>query len=241
VNRFAVTTIFAAMTAATAVNVFGVGRDALASPETKTWALAAYAILRLAVVAAFSVFVFLRSPARRSSRDPIALIACAAAVGGVVVLQQPAATASTPLVVLGDVLALVSCVWLLVSVLALGRCFGVLPEVRGLVTRGPYRLVRHPVYLGELGACTGLVLAAPTPWNLCVAAFFAAAQAVRMRLEEVALLDEFPEYADYSSATPSLVPGLQGIARLRAPRSRADWNVLRAGRARTTELRERSS
>ena len=105
-------------------------------------------------------------------------------------------------------MTLVSCAWLLVSVLALGRCFGVLPEVRGLVTHGPYRLIRHPVYLGELGACAGLVLASPSVWNFGVAAAFALAQATRMRLEERALLEAFPEYAAYAAGTPRLVPRL---------------------------------
>jgi protein-S-isoprenylcysteine O-methyltransferase Ste14 len=111
-------------------------------------------------------------------------------------------------VLTGEVLALLSCVWLLASVLTLGRCFGVLPEARGLVTRGPYGLVRHPVYLGELGACAGLVLAAPTVWNFAVAAVFAGAQAVRMRLEEAELQAHFPGYAGYAARTPRLVPRL---------------------------------
>ena len=90
--------------------------------------------------------------------------------------------------------------------LALGRCFGILPEARGLVTRGPYRFVRHPVYLGELGAVAGLSIGAPSLWNLLVLVAFYAAQAARMRLEEQALGREFPEYADYGAVTPRLVP-----------------------------------
>jgi protein-S-isoprenylcysteine O-methyltransferase Ste14 len=208
VSRFAVTAIFLAMTAATLVSVLESWREALATPEGRAWAVAAYTVLRLAIVAAFSLFVFMRPPSRRPSRDPIALVACATAVAAVVVLQKPPEGASTSVVVLGDLLALVSCIWLLASVLTLGRCFGVLPEVRGLVREGPYRIVRHPVYLGELGACAGLVVAAPTAWNVGVAAVFAAAQAVRMRLEEEAIAEEFPEYAEYAHATPALFPRL---------------------------------
>jgi protein-S-isoprenylcysteine O-methyltransferase Ste14 len=50
------------------------------------------------------------------------------------------------------------------------------------------------------------VLAAPTAWNLFVAAAFVGAQAVRMRLEEKELGEQFPEYARYAAETPRLFP-----------------------------------
>jgi protein-S-isoprenylcysteine O-methyltransferase Ste14 len=51
----------------------------------------------------------------------------------------------------------------LASLLSLGRWFGVRPALRGLATRGPYRLVRHPMYLAYVVADVGYNLQA---WNL---------------------------------------------------------------------------
>jgi protein-S-isoprenylcysteine O-methyltransferase Ste14 len=208
VSRWTVTGVFIALTVATATGAVAAWRDALADPVLRAGAEAGYASLRTAIVLAFSLFVFTRGPSRRPSRDPVAFGACAAAVGGIVLLQAPPGTAATSLVLAGDLVAFLACIWLLASVISLGRCFGVLPEARGLVTRGPYRFVRHPVYLGELVACAGLVLAAPTTWNFSVAAVFAGAQAVRMRLEEKELGEQFPEYGLYAAETPRLVPRL---------------------------------
>lgn len=207
-SRWPVTAFFVALTVATGTRAVGVWQDAFADPALRIWAEAGYASLRTAVVVAFSLFVFTRGPSRRPVRDPVAFAACAAAVGSLVLLQGPQEGTATSLVLAGDIVALAACIWLLAAVLALGRCFGVLPEARGLVTRGPYGVVRHPVYLGELAACAGLALAAPTAWNLFVAAVFVGAQAVRMRLEENELGEHFPEYARYAAETPRLLPRL---------------------------------
>jgi protein-S-isoprenylcysteine O-methyltransferase Ste14 len=180
-------------------------QTALEVGTTRAWALVGYWTLKAAIVAAFTFFIAVRPESRRPSRDPLAFVACAAALVLVVILRQPSGS-STTLVLAGDFVALASYVWLLASVLALGKCFGILPEARGLVTRGTYRFVRHPVYLGELGAVLGFVIGAPTFWNIGVLVAFYAAQAVRMRLEEQALTREFPEYAGYAAATPRLVP-----------------------------------
>ena len=128
------------------------------------------------------------------------------AIAAVLAFTPPGGGAAPGLILAGDLVAVLACIWLLASVLALGRCFGVLPEARGLVTRGPYRAVRHPVYLGEITACAGLALAAPSLRNGLVLAVFVGAQLVRMGFEERALTHAFPEYAAYAERTPRLVP-----------------------------------
>jgi protein-S-isoprenylcysteine O-methyltransferase Ste14 len=55
--------------------------------------------------------------------------------------------------------------------LALGKSFGVLPALRSSVVRGPYRLVRHPAYAGELLMALACFVAGPSliatlPWLL---------------------------------------------------------------------------
>ena len=212
-SRWVVTGIFLVLAIGGVAASVAAWADAFADPSVRGWSIAGFVGLRTAVLFAVSVCVFMRRPPRRNSREPIAFAACAVALAAVVLLERPSDVSSTTLVVIGDVVALAAWGWLLVSFVTLGRCFGLLPEARGLVTRGPYRLVRHPVYLGEFGAMAGLLIASSTARNLGVAVAFVAAQAVRMRLEERALADEFPEYASYAGQTPRLLPRLRASGR----------------------------
>lgn len=92
------------------------------------------------------------------------------------------------------------------SLLNLGRSFAILPAEREIVVRGTYRLVRHPVYLGELlmvGSCClaiGHLLAVPI--------FLASLSVLVIRiLQEEAMLGRFPEYRDYrNQVTRRLAP-----------------------------------
>jgi protein-S-isoprenylcysteine O-methyltransferase Ste14 len=52
--------------------------------------------------------------------------------------------------------------------LSLGRSFGFTPANRGVVCRGMYRWVRHPIYLGYLITHAGFLVANPTAWNVAV-------------------------------------------------------------------------
>jgi protein-S-isoprenylcysteine O-methyltransferase Ste14 len=206
VASWTVPAVFTIAAASTGVHTAASVSEALAHSTARAWLLALYALLRTGIVTAFAVFTVGRRKPKRLSRSPLAFAACAVAVAAVLAFASPNSETPEAYVIAGDALAVAFSVWLLVSVLSLGRNFGVLPEARGLVTRGPYRLVRHPVYLGELGACTGLALAAASIYNVFALAALMVAQGVRMVLEERALVEAFPDYRRYASDTPRLVP-----------------------------------
>lgn len=179
---------------------------AVAEPGVRAGLDAVYDLLRTSVTAMFALFTIGRAAPRRRSRSLVAFAGCAVALGATAAFRNPPPGAPDVLVLAGDAVAVASCGWVLMSVLCLGRCFGILPEARGLVRRGPYRIVRHPVYLGEMGACTGLAIAAPGVVNVVALVAVIAAQFVRMSLEETALRAAFPAYQSYAQEVPQVVP-----------------------------------
>ena len=94
------------------------------------------------------------------------------------------------------------------AALVLGRSISILPQARGLVTRGPYSLVRHPIYLGEIVAAVGIALLHLSSWALLLLGLQCIFQFQRMKIEERMLAQFFPEYGDYMARTARLVPGV---------------------------------
>jgi len=94
------------------------------------------------------------------------------------------------------------------AALVLGRSISILPEARRLVTWGPYALVRHPLYLGEIVATAGIALQYLSAWALLLLALICAFQLQRMKYEERVLFQVFPKYGDYMARTARLMPGV---------------------------------
>jgi protein-S-isoprenylcysteine O-methyltransferase Ste14 len=109
------------------------------------------------------------------------------------------------------VTAMVSAIGLtlvIVGKMALGRSFGVVPANRGIVVRGPYSFVRHPIYTGYLITHVGFVLANPTTWNISLILVGDAALIVRALMEE-RVLSQDVEYQGYCQRVGwHLMPGV---------------------------------
>jgi protein-S-isoprenylcysteine O-methyltransferase Ste14 len=79
----------------------------------------------------------------------------------------------------------------------LRRSFSITVEVRALVTSGPYRWLRHPIYLGEILTALGVLTWRFSLQSLILFIIFAQIQLLRARWEENKLTDSFPEYQNY--------------------------------------------
>ena len=87
----------------------------------------------------------------------------------------------------------------------LGHSFGIAPADRGLVNAGPYRFIRHPMYLGELISLVGSVTGDPSSGNLILLSVLLLTLLLRMRWEELAVSN----YGSYARQVRwRLIPGV---------------------------------
>jgi protein-S-isoprenylcysteine O-methyltransferase Ste14 len=123
-----------------------------------------------------------------------------------VLLLRPDGTAAAGAAFLGTAMQIAGAIAACVCLLELGRSFGVVAANRGIKSRGPYALVRHPIYAAYAVATVGYLLTAPTLWNLAVVAVALGAQLRRIAAEE-AVLAVSPEYREYARRVPwRLIP-----------------------------------
>ena len=109
---------------------------------------------------------------------------------------------------LADVLLICGLAWAVWSLRYLDRNISVLAQARDIVSRGPYRWVRHPLYLGELVAALGIAIAVNSYLALALWMALCGLQAYRAVREEQVLLQTLPAYRAYRSRTAALLPGI---------------------------------
>ncbi|MDX1817475.1 MAG: isoprenylcysteine carboxylmethyltransferase family protein [Marinobacter sp.] len=74
---------------------------------------------------------------------------------------------------------------------------------------GPYRIVRHPGYAGNIFALFGIVLAFSSTWTLIPVTVALIIAVIRTMLEDQTLKDELPGYRDYAQRVRyRLIPGI---------------------------------
>jgi protein-S-isoprenylcysteine O-methyltransferase Ste14 len=104
----------------------------------------------------------------------------------------------------------------LFALCCLGGSFAVTPQARTLRAGGPYRLVRHPMYVGNMLSLLGLGLLIGTPEAMLVAVAVAGLQIGRASYEERLLLSIFPAYGAYKLQVGGFFPHVEILKSLRA-------------------------
>ena len=107
--------------------------------------------------------------------------------------------ASTACVLIGMIMTLV-------TIRHLGRSFSLVPQARNVVQTGPYRWIKHPLYLAEEIAVLGVVLRNPTPLTAVLLVLHIGVQVCRIHYEEDLLRRNCPEYSSYEASRWRLIP-----------------------------------
>ncbi len=158
---------------------------------------------------------------------PLRVLVLLATLAAFVVLERSAGTVALPVTVrlVGVLLALGGVVLHLVGRRALGPAWSAPVSVRTgqqVVERGPYAVVRHPLYAAALLLAVGTVVAHPSLATLCLAVGLAAGIATKIRVEERALRAVCGDaYGRYAARVPALWPRWSALrAVLSRPASR---------------------
>jgi protein-S-isoprenylcysteine O-methyltransferase Ste14 len=146
------------------------------------------------------------TPIRRSLLATMLLVATL-----VLLLQRHALIARLPVGIALQVLAVALMLWARATFGMRSFHATANPTGGGLVTAGPYRYWRHPIYAAALLFVWTGVLArgvAPTAIELALGAFATVMTMVRVLAEEQLLRVAMPEYAAYAARTKRFIPYL---------------------------------
>jgi protein-S-isoprenylcysteine O-methyltransferase Ste14 len=183
--------------------------DALrAAPTTLPLMLKALSLAGIACFATLQIVLFLvrRVPERFSEDWPSRAVAFAGANASFAFLLLPRAVLPPAMLALCAALSILGSAAAIIVAFWLGRSFAILPQARHLVVSGPYRFIRHPLYLSEAIAVLGVMMQFRQPWALMLAIIAFSFQIARMHYEERILSAAYPAYRDYMARTARLIP-----------------------------------
>lgn len=75
-----------------------------------------------------------------------------------------------------------------------------------LITSGPYRFIRHPMYTALIIGALALVIMCPAIWRILTVVILSVTLFVKLTMEEEMLSDKFPQYQEYKKKSYRLIP-----------------------------------
>lgn len=153
-----------------------------------------------------ALLIFRDKPRAKAKGLTPRIVAVAGTYLGVGMLLLPPVHLSNLLYCTSTLLVIAGTIFALYGALNLGQSISMMSEARRLVVRGPYAVIRHPVYLGEGIVLLGLMLQFFSLSAVLILILQYTCQIIRMNNEEQVLLRAFPQYGDYMAQTARLIP-----------------------------------
>lgn len=177
-------------------------------PDAARYDSGAANLIWLVGAAMMGVLSLIRVPPSAAMVTPKAIAAVAGMIVTPALMQAGGAKTIGTVAVVAMALELCGVALSQVARLSMARRFGVLPANRGVVSSGPFRLVRHPIYLGWLLLSLGFALSYPRPLNLAAVALTVPFMIWRIALEEELLTADAAYRAYRDRVRYRLIPGL---------------------------------
>jgi protein-S-isoprenylcysteine O-methyltransferase Ste14 len=111
-------------------------------------------------------------------------------------LMRPTSPSTGMIATIGLILELLGVLLTQIARIYMGRSFGLLPANRGIISNGPFRWVRHPIYFGWLILSIGYAMSYPNDRNVMLIVVTLPFMVWRIDQEE-AHLSADPEYRNY--------------------------------------------
>jgi len=161
-----------------------------------SWSLFGLAnIVWLSGAAIMGMLSFVRTPPR-STMVNLSTIGATAGMLFLPCFMRPVGASSGGLALAGVALELFGIALTQIARVYMGRSFGVLPANRGVVSKGPFSLIRHPIYFGWLVLSIGYAMSYPTARNILLILVTLPFMVWRIEQEETHLSED-PEYCAY--------------------------------------------
>jgi protein-S-isoprenylcysteine O-methyltransferase Ste14 len=140
--------------------------------------------------------VFRRTPVRVTPNPWYWVLAFVATYGLIAFLAFAQRGSPIVPIVIPGVLVMVSVALMIYARVSLGGSIGYVPADRGIITSGPYRFVRHPIYSGLFVTLLAFCLRAYSPLNLLLSIILVGLFMIKSMIEERFLCGN-PQYAGY--------------------------------------------
>ncbi len=125
----------------------------------------------------------------------------------IILLNRNKWIADNPILMFVQFLGIFIAIW---AVLEMAKSkLNILPVPRSgsvLISTGPYRFIRHPMYLSLLLAITPMIFKTLSAFNILVFGIFVINLMLKMLYEEKLLKAYFATYSDYAKKSWRLVP-----------------------------------